>query len=1062
MKNILYTVLFVIIFSFLPEKINAQLSTQGTDFWLAFGQNRLIEPASINLQIRIIAEEPTEVKLTYTENGSFLIHNMSAGEIWTYDFPGTLDKQRVYTKGGGNISSANNKSLHITSDKPVYVFAMTQQNITTDATNVLPVGCLGTDYYHISYKANPSWYDGYTIVVTENGTNIFENGAPVASNLAKGQAFHRWPNSFRGTDKTGLHITSNKPVAYFTTNGGVFIPKYLINGADCLFQQLLPVNTWGTKFMVPVTHRGFVRARVLASQDNTTVQFSGGYVTNDDGYSKYPAGSPPPYILNKGEFMEIHSLLKPTTTLPIYAGNGTYIEADKPVAVTTYLVGRDYVKNGEDDGVKSAEKGDPSMTWVPPIEQAVENSRIAPFTPNGYSAIEEHYALLTVPTAHKNLTTLQLNNGTQDPLIPTFPNEGWYDHPSGYSFYSKKLDTIHTDSYFFENQHGITILCYGFGEYESYYYLSAAASRRLDLSFYYKNESLVDSIHYQDLDGRVFCDDTVAKFNAVVRYAMEDAEGYMKWYVNDVENVSARDNLSWDTIFPAGSYTVKLVVVGLSGETDSVSSTFTIAASQHITLQETICLGERYTYPDTINAVFDTMPASTGLYIDSVYLKSVDGCDSIIKLELTVLPVYDTTITDTICLGDRYAYPDTINAVFDTIPTVPGLFIDSVNLQTVDGCDSILIFNITVFASYDTLIIDTVCFGTPYTNSVYSFFDTIPASLEPIVWDTTLHTVIGGCDSIVRLELTVLPVYDTLIIDTVCFGDTYTNSVYSFFDTIPVSLDPIIWDTILSTVIGGCDSIVRLNLTVLSPYDTLITDAICLGDRYDKYGFTIEPTQLGLNQYSQNLTRINGCDSIINLNLTVNPTYNVIINADVCSGDNYNANGFDISVDNPGFYTYQHDYKTANNCDSIVTLQLTVNPTYNDYVSARIYEDEFYKIGNYQYSTPGLHVSVLRTIADCDSIVTLNLDVIYYPSETAFSPFNKDGINDYFMPGFKIQIFNRYGALIYETKTPEDQALGWDGRNSNGKIVEPGTYFYILYNSSNKPRLKSSVEILKR
>jgi hypothetical protein len=265
------------------------------------------------------------------------------------------------------------------------------------------------------------------------------------------------------------------------------------------------------------------------------------------------------------------------------------------------------------------------------------------------------------------------------------------------------------------------------------------------------------------------------------------------------------------------------------------------------------------------------------------------------------------------------------------------------------------------------------------------------------------------------------------------------------------------------TIIGGCDSIIRLELTVLAPYDTLITDTICLNGHYTKHGFNIEPVQVGIAQYSLNLTRTNGCDSTVNLNLIVNPTYDKIINASVCSGDNYYANGFDIAILQPGFYTYTRSLKTVNcDCDSIVTLQLTVHPTYSEYATAIIYEDEFYKIGNYQYNTPGVHISPLQTVDGCDSIVTLNLDVIYYPTNTAFSPFNKDGVNDYFMPGFEIQIFNRYGMIIYETRTQEEQDFGWDGRNSKGQEVEPGIYFYILYNSSGKPRLKSSVEVLKR
>jgi hypothetical protein len=369
---------------------------------------------------------------------------------------------------------------------------------------------------------------------------------------------------------------------------------------------------------------------------------------------------------------------------------------------------------------------------------------------------------------------------------------------------------------------------------------------------------------------------------------------------------------------------------------------------------------------------------------------------------------------------------------------------------------------------YDTTVVDTICFGIPYENITYPLLYTKPIAAGQINIDTVLQTVAVGshsCDSIIRLRLTVLPVYDITITDTICLGNPYENITYPLLDTMPIAAGQINIDTVLQTIAVGshsCDSIIRLRLTVLLPYDTLITDKICLGENYTEYGFNITATQLGLNQYSQNLKRKNGCDSAIILHLTVNPIYDITINATICSGDNYNANGFDISISEPGFYTYPHNLATINGCDSIVTLQLTVNSVYNEYVTGRIYEDEFYKIGNYQYNTPGLHISNLQTVNGCDSIITLNLDVIYYPAETAFSPFNKDGINDYFMPGFKVQIFNRYGALIYETRTPEAQALGWDGRNSKGKNVEPGIYFYILYNSSNKPRLKSSVEVLKR
>jgi gliding motility-associated-like protein len=53
----------------------------------------------------------------------------------------------------------------------------------------------------------------------------------------------------------------------------------------------------------------------------------------------------------------------------------------------------------------------------------------------------------------------------------------------------------------------------------------------------------------------------------------------------------------------------------------------------------------------------------------------------------------------------------------------------------------------------------------------------------------------------------------------------------------------------------------------------------------------------------------------------------------------------------------------------------------------------------------------------------------------AFTP-DGDGINDVFLKGYDIQIFNRWNQVLYNGKE------GWDGK-FNGKLVSPGTYFYI-------------------
>ncbi|MDR1983307.1 MAG: choice-of-anchor J domain-containing protein [Prevotellaceae bacterium] len=80
----------------------------------------------------------------------------------------------------------------------------------------------------------------------------------------------------------------------------------------------------------------------------------------------------------------------------------------------------------------------------------------------------------------------------------------------------------------------------------------------------------------------------------------------------------------------------------------------------------------------------------------------------------------------------------------------------------------------------------------------------------------------------------------------------------------------------------------------------------------------------------------------------------------------------------------------------------------------------------------------------------------------AFTP-NSDGYNDAFLPGHRVQIFNRYGVLIYQSKNKDEINRGWNGRNQkNDKLVDPGVYYYILTDESGKIVRKGSVNVVKK
>ncbi len=68
-----------------------------------------------------------------------------------------------------------------------------------------------------------------------------------------------------------------------------------------------------------------------------------------------------------------------------------------------------------------------------------------------------------------------------------------------------------------------------------------------------------------------------------------------------------------------------------------------------------------------------------------------------------------------------------------------------------------------------------------------------------------------------------------------------------------------------------------------------------------------------------------------------------------------------------------------------------------------------------------------------------------YTLPNVFTP-NGDGANELFVPisnryveSINLQIFNRWGGLVYETTDPN---IGWDGTDLNGNALDEGVYFY--------------------
>ena len=107
--------------------------------------------------------------------------------------------------------------------------------------------------------------------------------------------------------------------------------------------------------------------------------------------------------------------------------------------------------------------------------------------------------------------------------------------------------------------------------------------------------------------------------------------------------------------------------------------------------------------------------------------------------------------------------------------------------------------------------------------------------------------------------------------------------------------------------------------TLIANFDIIISGAelsatICEGASLDFGGINI--TNSGV--YTQTFTAVNGTDSIVTLTVTVNPSYNIVIDTVLNEGDVYTENGFNESE----IGTYVQYFQTIEGCDSIITLNI--------------------------------------------------------------------------------------------------------------------------------------------
>ena len=418
-----------------------------------------------------------------------------------------------------------------------------------------------------------------------------------------------------------------------------------------------------------------------------------------------------------------------------------------------------------------------------------------------------------------------------------------------------------------------------------------------------------------------------------------------------------------------------------SGGCDSIVVTHIIVGEELISnLNETICLGDSVvigtsvyntsgSYTDVLTSVNDcdstvnltllvNMPTATEIEIDlcanvpfngNIYLSDTtlidtyvgsNNCDSVVTTNITVYPDYSPVFTVNLCEGEAHE-----GMIYNEDTTLVN------NLMTINGCDSIITTQITVIPTiYDTLSV-SLCYGDAYLGTPY-FMDNIL---------TDVYTATSGCDSIVTIIISVSDELMTNLNEVICEGDSIVVGTTAYTAEGNYS------DVLVSST--GCDSTVNLLLTVNPTYTTdLGIVSICEGESFPVGGNEI--TTAG--DHTISLTTINGCDSIINLSLVVNPVYDFNRSEVICEGNSVTIGG--DSYTNTGIYTIS--LTTVDGCDSTIVLDLLVNPVYDLSIEAQICEGEEYEHGGEVYTESGTYEAVFVSSAGCDSIVSVDLNVV--------------------------------------------------------------------------------------
>jgi gliding motility-associated-like protein len=248
--------------------------------------------------------------------------------------------------------------------------------------------------------------------------------------------------------------------------------------------------------------------------------------------------------------------------------------------------------------------------------------------------------------------------------------------------------------------------------------------------------------------------------------------------------------------------------------------------------------------------------------------------------------------------------------------------------------------------------------------------------------------------------------------------------------------------------VNGCDSVVNLNLTINQSSSSSIAVASC-GPYFAPNGQTYTES----SSFSYIIPNANGCDSTITVNLTISATPTAAFSSSptLLEFGMTEIQMLDQSVGQISSWNWT--YTTANGSIQTSTLQ---NPLFTIPTNTSGNQTFQLAVSNAQGCTSEI-TSILNIVEDA----ALYIPNTFSPDGNAFNNVFKVAGRNIDLNQFELTIYNRWGEIIFISQDPN---IGWDGAIANKGLAPIGTYTYqVIYrfvNSSESETLTGHLNLI--